>query len=676
MAEQSFAHLVVDPSGLEPWADRLVITRLLLEQEIHHGFHGVVELRSNDDLAERVMGLRGEIVTLVFDDEPLLPSVRALVSAVRLLVWDGGDNHAFELAVRSPAELLRQSRRQRIFHGTRTQNIVRRVFEDYPGLVAPRFSGTSGVSEREYVVQYGESDWDFVRRLLADDGMALITDPASDGVLCTDHVGAGELGTAEVPFRGASRLDHGSAPAVESAWIEGQLVPEAVVVRAYDESRPALQLEGRHGARQAGFLPLAGGAARPQREWYEFETHAFASASDSAARAQQLREELTREEERVVCRTTFSYPAGALLSITGAPRELPAKLIAVRVRTELSLPPGGAVGALPTRQSTVETVPLGPFRPARLPKPRIHGSQTGFVRGGPGQEIDVDALGRIEVEFPWDRRDSRSAGSHRRIRLAHGWAGGSYGIGAVPRVGDEVVVSFLDGDPDEPLVVGRVHNGAAPGPLKLPEEKAHTVWRTQSTNGAEGFNEMRMVDDAGQELVRMHAQRDFELVALKDARRFVGAADSQFVGGPQDITVRDKKFETVHKGEARNIGTGSATQVHGPVTIDATTWLLTADERADVIGGPWSSHAASYSFDAGGGPFDLFAGPIEVNGETIHLQAGGCDLMMDGGVLTLQVGSTMIQISDGKIMATSGGSSIVIDDGTITQISPLIDLNP
>lgn len=146
-----------------------------------------------------------------------------------------------------------------------------------------------------------------------------------------------------------------------------------------------------------------------------------------------------------------------------------------------------------------------PFRPRRRPRPRIYGTQTAFVVGKQvGQdEIDVDASGRVKVHFNWDRRKTSFEGKPtRHIRVSQPWAGQGYGMTLVPRVGDELVVAFLDGDPDEPIVVGRVHNPVYPDPLNFKDPDQHTVsiWKSRSSPGERGGGRLvQHGDDAGQE---------------------------------------------------------------------------------------------------------------------------------------------------------------------------------
>src|SRR5262249_5650998 len=138
-----------------------------------------------------------------------------------------------------------------------------------------------------------------------------------------------------------------------------------------------------------------------------------------------------------------------------------------------------------------------PFRPPRIAPPRIIGTQTAFVVATKaGDEMDIDELGRVKIEFRWDRRGLR-VNTSRYVRVAQAWAGLDYGLVCTPRVGDEVVADFLDGDPDQPIIVGRVHNAVNVRPHRSADERTVSAWRSKSTPGGNGYNEILLDDKAG-----------------------------------------------------------------------------------------------------------------------------------------------------------------------------------
>ena len=202
-----------------------------------------------------------------------------------------------------------------------------------------------------------------------------------------------------------------------------------------------------------------------------------------------------------------------------------------------------------------------PYRPPHRKRPLIFGTQSARVVGdGPEGTVDVDELGRVKVELRWDRRnlwqnDAPGKGNPtRRVRVAQAWAGPGYGFVTLPRVGDEVIVAYSDGNPDEPLVIGRVHNAVSVTPLNLPEaQKTLSVWKSQSfgPNGpVEGSSYISMDDAAGAEVLAMQAQRDFAFFVGRNATTMVTADEATTIRGSQTLSVTGN--QTIRIGGKRS----------------------------------------------------------------------------------------------------------------------------
>jgi len=158
-----------------------------------------------------------------------------------------------------------------------------------------------------------------------------------------------------------------------------------------------------------------------------------------------------------------------------------------------------------------------PYRPARLtPKPFVQGPQTAIVVGPAGNEIWTDEHGRIKVQFHWDRDGQRNEKSSCWIRVSQPWAGKQWGAVAIPRINQEVIVDFLEGDPDQPIVTGRVYNGQQTPPFPLPDQAMVSGVKSNSTPGGGGYNEISLDDSAGAEKINIHAQHDMNTTVLND----------------------------------------------------------------------------------------------------------------------------------------------------------------
>ncbi|WP_038908356.1 type VI secretion system tip protein VgrG [Dickeya oryzae] len=201
------------------------------------------------------------------------------------------------------------------------------------------------------------------------------------------------------------------------------------------------------------------------------------------------------------------------------------------------------------------------WRAAMPYKPMVDGPQIATVVGPAGEEIYCDEFGRVKLQFPWDRYGASDDQSSCWVRVSQGWAGGQYGLIAIPRIGHEVVVSFLEGDPDQPIVTGRTFHATNPSPYPLPANKTRTSLRTSTHKGA-GFNELRFEDQAGQEEVFIHAQKDMNTVVLNNRSTAVNASHTENVGGDQTVVVQHNQTVSVKENQV--------TEIQGEQTVAVT----------------------------------------------------------------------------------------------------------
>jgi uncharacterized protein involved in type VI secretion and phage assembly len=251
-----------------------------------------------------------------------------------------------------------------------------------------------------------------------------------------------------------------------------------------------------------------------------------------------------------------------------------------------------------------------PYRPPmKTPKPSVQGMQSAVVVGPGHEEIHTDEHGRVRVQFHWDREGKHNEGSSCWMRVSQGWAGSGFGMIAIPRVGQEVLVSFLEGDPDHPVVVGRLYNATARPPYDLPAHKTRSGWKSDSTPGSGGYNELMFEDAKGKELVRGQAERDLETVVKRnearsvgvDRRTSIGAVDESHVGLRHNVTMKQGGgeagagksgptfFEMIDKRIHLSTGEASIT-LDGPnITLAAKgrIFIHSSDDDVEILGGPW-----------------------------------------------------------------------------------------
>jgi type VI secretion system secreted protein VgrG len=311
------------------------------------------------------------------------------------------------------------------------------------------------------------------------------------------------------------------------------------------------------------------------------------------------------------------------------------------------------------------------FRPARhSPKPFVQGPQTAVVvgknsdsdsadddsAGGDGEEIWVDKYGRVMVRFPWDRNADCSCW----VRVSQDWAGQGWGMINIPRVGHEVIVSFLEGDPDRPIITGRVYNANQTLPYTLPDHGTRTTFKTHSSTGGgdENYNELRFEDKTGSEQIFIRSEKDFDTKIKNDSREWIG----------------NNRSLVVTKDQMENVGGDLHSQVTG--------------KQVEKVGGDLHSHIAgnlnqkadqTISIQAGQNLYEKSGQNFAHEaGQAIHLKAGMTMILEAGVQLSLKVGGNFIDIGPAgvtifgtMVMINSGGSA-----GSGSGSSPTDPTNP
>jgi type VI secretion system secreted protein VgrG len=218
---------------------------------------------------------------------------------------------------------------------------------------------------------------------------------------------------------------------------------------------------------------------------------------------------------------------------------------------------GGAAGGDGEFSMSIEAVDAkSPYRPARVtPKPVVQGSQTAVIVGPSGEEIYTDEHARVKVQFHWDRYGKLDENSSCWMRVSQGWAGKTWGMIHIPRIGQEVIVSFLEGDPDQPIITGRVYNGDNMPPYELPANKTQSGIKTRSSKGgaAANFNEIRFEDKKGSEQLFIHAEKNQDIEVENDETHWVGHDRKKTIDNDELTLVKGNRGETVEKNESITI---------------------------------------------------------------------------------------------------------------------------
>jgi type VI secretion system secreted protein VgrG len=308
--------------------------------------------------------------------------------------------------------------------------------------------------------------------------------------------------------------------------------------------------------------------------------------------------------------------------------------------------------------------------PVRTPKPLVQGPQTAIVVGPPGDEILTDRYGRVKLQFHWDRLGQRDDKSSCWVRVSQSWAGAGYGFIQIPRIGQEVIVDFLEGDPDRPIVTGRVYNAEQMPPHGLPDAAVKSGLKSNSTKGGGGSNELTFDDTKGKEKVFFHAQYDHEAVVEHDETQHVKNNRTRTVDVNETLTVHADRARTVDGKEAVTIGGNRDRSVGGN-----ESYVVSGNRSYEVGGNETLSVSGKQDAAVTGNQ------TMSVSGKQEVIVSGAAILQTDANrevsaASTYKLEAMKVEITgQAEISLTVGGSFIKIDPSGVTVFGPMIKLN-
>jgi len=311
------------------------------------------------------------------------------------------------------------------------------------------------------------------------------------------------------------------------------------------------------------------------------------------------------------------------------------------------------------------------FRPERkTPKPVVKGIQTAVVVGPSGEEIYTDKYGRIKVQFHWDREGKKDDKSSCWIRVASIFAGGQYGAIFTPRMGQEVVVDFLEGDPDQPLITGRVYNADLMPPYTLPDEKTKSTIKTNSSIGAEGFNEIRFEDKKGEEQLFIHAEKDLDIRVKNDRRELVGNDRHLIVKRDLKEKIEFDKHVMVEKSEFREVKSDYNLKVGGKSAVE-----VTGSSSLKVTGNMIESFNANHSENVTA-TYHLKGMNLKLEGATgIELVVGGSSIILTPAAIFI-TGAPLVNINSGSGPPVAPASAALVPPAAPSPPDAAADASP
>ncbi len=597
---------------------------------------GLYMLRGHSDSVLTLTSAVASHVTATLHNDDKLRPLDALVAEVHQLPADASAER-YQVVLRPWLWWLNLASNNRVFQNLATSAIVTSIFDAH-GFSDYKLSLTGSYTPREYCVQYGESDFAFVCRLLEEDGIFwFFTHEAGKHTLVladsNDAFPAIPNGAA-VKYLGQNvgeRELHG----IRSGQLVLQAVAGVYAASDYAFTTPTTSLYSKAEAKAGPLMHYdhAGG---------------YIDKSRGDALTKQRIDGLRSQEKRFVGESDCRWLVpGHYFTLSGHDdASLNIDWVVTSVTHEVSHA---------QYRNRFEAIPKATtYRPPRItPKPRMH-TQTATVVGKSGEEIWTDQYGRIKIQFPWDRDGKNDETSSCWVRVVLPWTGKSFGMQFVPRVGQEVIVTFIDGDPDRPLVSGCVYNGDNSVPWSLPDNQTQSGIKTSSSKGGEGFNALRFDDKKDAEEVFLQAQKDFNSNILNDVTVTIGHDETQ--------TVQNARTRTVKEGDE------SVTLEKGKRTVAIQTGsdsLEVKDTRSVTVGGDQTHKTGGNFTEKISGDYNLTIDgdlTIKVTG-AITLQSGAAFTIKSGASLTVQA-STSISQKSGTSFANQAGTSLENKAGT------------
>lgn len=593
--------------------------------------------------------------------ETLQRTLHSYVVGFRCLA-DQGRLPCYELLLRPWLWFASYASHCRIFQNQTLVEVLKTVLADYPGEV--EWALTEKYEVLEYCVQYSETDLNFVSRLLESSGMYYFFRHTLQGhtLVVTD------VGAVHTPIESGLPLQWraGDDSVLHSLWnwqVQQTLCTGRVTAVDFDFTKA----NTREAAVLRADASIAVDHEQASYELYHYPGH-FNSLATGEGVASVETQALHSEQFLVSATSCAPYlPSGSCFTLSEHPddRQNIAHLI-VRAQLRAVCTPTNYGVSTPYFECRIAAIPSTRQYRAKLttPRPKIAGPQTAFVVGKEGEPLWVDEFGRIKIQFHWDSGGATNESCSCWVRVVQPWAGHSRGAIFLPRVGEEVLVEFFDGNPDRPLVTGCLYNAGMRPPYELPAQAARSGIKSQSLGSVDVYNELRFEDKEGAEQLLFYAGRNHDTTVVNDSLENVGNERHSIVGA--------SSFSQVGEDAHEQIGGDYNLQVagdHSLVIGGNNNSEVSGAHSLEVSGDQQGKIAGAYSLDVGvdgdikvGGKFKLGAESVDFKGaQTFTLEAGKT-LTLKAGESTLVLGPKGVSIN-GALVTIDGKSKVDINSG-------------
>ena len=486
----------------------------------------------------------------------------------------------------------------RIFQDKTIPEIIKEVFRDH-GFSDFKESLNRSYKPKVYCVQYRETDFNFVSRLMEQEGMYYFFEHEDDKhtlVMADSYSAHHAIAPESIPYLHADELAVRERDHISEWFVSQEIQPGAFALNDFDFEKPRASASGSLKVKSLQKREHA----LADYEIYDYPGE-YTESGDGESYAKTWLEALqTQHEQTRGSGDARGLAVGGLFKLTEYPREDQNREYLITSANYSfgveSYESGGGSGI--NFNCNFQTIPSKQhYRAARItPKPMVQGPQTAIVVGKAGEEIWTDKYGRVKVQFHWDRYGKADENSSCWVRASHPWAGKNWGAIAIPRMGQEVIIDFLEGDPDQPIITGRVYNADQMPPWDLPANATQSGVLSRSSKGgsAANANAIRMEDKKGAEQLWIHAEKNQDIEVENDETHWVGHDRKKTIDNDETTLVKHNRTETVGNNEKITIGVNRTEKVgsnetigvglHRSVTVGATETKKVALQRTHLVG--------------------------------------------------------------------------------------------
>ncbi|MFC3023644.1 type VI secretion system tip protein VgrG [Vibrio zhugei] len=586
-----------------------------------YGFHYRFELASRQSTITPPQVVDRAVDVTVFRNDEVVQRINGIVRQFT----QGDIGHRFtyySLTLVPTLERLSLRQNSRIFQLKTVPDILSTLLQEM-GINDYAFNLQRTCAQREFCVQYRETDLAFLHRLAAEEGLVynFTHEQGKHTLVFTDASANLPSLSAPVPYNALAGGTN-DEPYISQLNAHTRSEVSSTALQDYSFKKPAYQFAQQARGQNMDYQLT---------DYEHFDSPGRFKDDESGKAFNQIRLEYLRREAKTfrgksnqaALRAGYGFTLSEHLDTA-----MNADYVLVAVTHQGTQPQaleeeGGSGATTYSNQFTAIPSTVN-WRATPQPKPLVDGPMMAIVVGPKGEEIFCDDNGRVKVHFPWDRYSSADEHSSCWVRVSQGWAGSQYGMLAIPRIGHEVIVSFLNGDPDQPIITGRTYHATNTAPYPLPDNKTKTVIRSETHQG-EGFNELSFEDQADSEQIHVHAQKDYEGLIEND--------HTQLIHNDKHLTVDRDSYSQVKNNRHLTIRGESRTKI-------------TKNHNVDVKGSLQQKVTDKTIVDAG---------------SEVHLKAGNKIVLNGGDEMTLKVGGSFIKMDAAGV--TVVGSAININSG-------------